>query len=475
MLPSCKRALTALAALLLLAALAFAAEPVDLIVAAGHVVTMDASRRVIEDGAVAVRGSRIVGVASRAEIAKRFKAKSRIDEPKAILIPGLINTHTHAPMVLLRGIADDLRLQDWLEKFIFPAEAKNVSPDFVRWGTRLACAEMMLSGTTTYADMYYFEDVIAEATKECGMRGILGQTVIGFPVADAKTPDGALQRTELFLQRFRDDELITPAIAPHAVYTNSDETLKAARALANKYRAPFLIHLSETRSENEELFSKRKLTPTKLLESLGALEGRTLVAHGVWVDAEDMRLLKERGVGVAHCPSSNTKLASGIAPVLAYLKSDIAIGLGTDGPAGSNNDLNLFEEMDLAAKMQKVTAMDPVALTAQQAFEMATLRGARAVGLEKEIGSLEEGKRADLVIVQADAPHAVPMFNVYSQLVYALKGSDVRHVIINGRVLVRNGRVLSLDMPMVLKKAEEYRKAVAASLKSPASAPAAGR
>ena len=194
------------------------------------------------------------------------------------------------------------------------------------------------------------------------------------------------------------------------------------------------------------------------------MEGRTLAAHGVWVDADDMRLLKERGTGVAHCPSSNTKLASGIAPVLAYLKADVAIGLGTDGPAGSNNDLNLFEEMDLAAKMQKVTAMDPVALTAEQAFEMATLRGARAVGLEKEIGSLEAGKRADMVLVRADAPHAVPMYNVYSQLVYALKGSDVDHVVVNGRVVVRDRRVLTLNMPEVLKKAAEYRRAVAASL-----------
>ena len=453
--------------LLVAAGLAFT-EPVDLIVSAGHVVTMDATRRVIVNGAMAIRGSRIVAVASRADIDKQFEAKSRIDEPQAVLIPGLINTHTHAPMVLLRGIADDLRLQDWLEKFIFPAEAKNVSPDFVRWGARLACAEMLLSGTTTYADMYYFEDVIAEATKECGMRGVLGQTVIGFPVADAKTPADALKRTELFLQRFRDDELITPAIAPHAVYTNSDETLKAARALANKYRAPFLIHLSETKSENEELFAKRKLTPTTLLDSLGALEGRTLAAHGVWVDADDIRILKERGVGVAHCPSSNTKLASGIAPVLAYLKADVAVGLGTDGPAGSNNDLNLFEEMDLAAKMQKVTAMDPVALTAEQAFEMATLRGARAVGLEKQIGSLESGKRADMVFVRADAPHAVPMFNVYSQLVYALKGSDVQHVVVNGRVVVRNRRVLTLDMPAVLRKAAEYQRAVAASVAAPA-------
>jgi 5-methylthioadenosine/S-adenosylhomocysteine deaminase len=220
------------------------AEPADLILSAGHVVTMDAQQRVIASGAVAIRGTRIAAVGTKAEIDKRFQAKRRIDEPAALLIPGLINTHTHAPMALFRGIADDMRLQDWLQKFIFPAEAKNVTPEFVRWGTRLACAEMLLSGTTTYTDMYYFEEVIAEATKECGMRGVLGQTVIGFPVPDAKTVADGLKRSEVFLERFRNDELIVPAIAPHAVYTNSEETLAAARSLANRFNAPLLIHLS---------------------------------------------------------------------------------------------------------------------------------------------------------------------------------------------------------------------------------------
>lgn len=452
------------ALLVALLAIPAIAEPVDLMLTAGHVVTMDAQRRVIENGAVAIKGARIVAVGLRSAIEKQYQAKSRIDEPAAILIPGLINTHTHAPMVLMRGIADDMRLQDWLTKFIFPAEAKNVTAEFVRWGTRLACAEMLLSGTTTYADMYYFEEVIAEATKECGMRGVLGQTIIGFPVPDAKTPADGLKRAESFLQRYRNDELIVPAVAPHAVYTNSDDTLKAARALANKYKAPLLIHLSETKKENDNLLASRKLTPTRLLESLGVLQGRTLAAHGVWVDAEDMHLLKQHGTGVAHCPSSNTKLASGIAPVLKYLEADMAIGLGTDGAAGSNNDLNLFEEMDLAAKMQKVISLDPVALNAEQAFEMATTRGARAAGLQQEIGSLEAGKRADVVFVRTNAPHAVPMYNVYSQLVYALKGSDVRHVMVNGKIVVRDGRLLTLDMPQVLEKAAEFRKKIAASL-----------
>ena len=450
--------------LLVIATLLFG-EPADFVISAGHVVTMDASKRVIENGAVAIQGARIAAVGTKAEVDKRFQPKSRIDSPTSILIPGLINTHTHAPMSLLRGIADDMRLQDWLEKFIFPAEAKNVNPEFVRWGTRLACAEMLLSGTTTYTDMYYFEEVIAEATKECGMRGVLGQTIIDFPVPDAKTPVEGLKRAEAFLQRFRNDDLIVPAVAPHAVYTNSDETLKSARVLANKYNVPFVIHLSETKRENDELLAKRQMTPTKLLDSLGALEGRTVAAHGVWIDDQDMSILKQRGVGISHCPSSNTKLASGIAPVLKYLASGVALGLGTDGPAGSNNDLNMFEEMDLAAKLQKVHAMDPVALPAEQALAMATIGGARVLGMEKEIGSLESGKRADIVMIRADAPHAVPMYNVYSQLVYALKGADVQTVIVNGRVVVKERRVLTLNIDKVLGKAAEFQRTIASSVR----------
>jgi 5-methylthioadenosine/S-adenosylhomocysteine deaminase len=370
-------------------------------------------------------------------------------------------------MSLFRGIADDVRLQDWLEKYIFPAEAKNVTPEFVRWGTRLSCVEMLLSGTTTYADMYYFEEVIAEATKECGMRGVLGQTIIRFPVPDAKTPAGGLKRTEAFMERFKADELITPAVAPHAVYTNSDDTLREARQLANKFGKPLLIHVSETRQENEDLKLKRGMTPVRLLDMLGVLNGRTLAAHGVWIDEQDMRTLRDRGVGVAHCPSSNMKLASGVAPVTEYLRAGVPLGVGTDGPAGSNNDLGLFEEMDLAAKLQKVIKADPTVVSAREAFAMATIGGARAVGLDEQIGSIEGGKRADMIFVGATAPHAVPMYDVYSHLVYALKGADVQHVMVNGRVVVRNRAVLTLNVAEVLAKAAELQSAIRRSLAAP--------
>ncbi|MBM3774173.1 MAG: amidohydrolase family protein [Acidobacteria bacterium] len=427
--------------------------PADWIWSARYVLTMAARRSILEDGAVAIGGGRILAVGGRAEIGRRYQAKRRLDRGDALIAPGLINAHTHAAMSLLRGMADDLALQEWLEKHIFPAEAKNVTPEFVRWGTRLALLEMLLSGVTTYADMYYFEDVVAETTREAGVRAVLGETIIDFPSPDARTAGQALAQTERFLARFRGDPLITPAVAPHALFTNSDQSLKAARALANRFGAPLLIHLSETRRENEEARRRRGLTPTQALERLGVFDGRTLAAHAVWVDEADLAILKARGVGLAHCPSSNMKLASGIAPVTRMLALDLAVGLGADGPAGSNNDFNLFEEMDLAAKLQKVTTGDPRALTAVAAVEMATIRGARALGLEREIGSLEAAKRADLISVSLSAPHAIPLYDPYSHFVYALKASDVRDVMVEGRLLISDRQPLTLDARQILERA----------------------
>lgn len=442
------------------------AEPADWIYTARYVVTMDAQRHLIEDGAVAIRGDRIIAVGKRADIEKQFQPGHRLDRPEALIMPGLINTHTHAAMSLLRGIADDLKLQDWLEKYIFPAEARNVTPDFVLWGTRLACLEMMLSGTTTFVDMYYFEDRVAQAAKEAGMRGVLGETIVKFKSPDAATPKDALAFTERFIQQYKNDPLIVPAPAPHAIYTNNDADLEAARQLANKYRVPLLIHLSETKTENDDTLRARGLTPTGLLNKLGVLSGPTIAAHGVWLDDADMKILKARGTGIAHCPSSNMKLASGVAPVVKLLSIGIPVGLGTDGPAGSNNDFDLMEEMNLAADLQKVTTRDPTAIPAEQAVAMATIFGARVAGLDKQVGSLEAGKRADLITVRLDRPHAVPLYNVYSQIVYALKGSDIQDVMVNGRPIVRDGRSLTLDAPLIIGKAREYAAKVVASLKT---------
>jgi 5-methylthioadenosine/S-adenosylhomocysteine deaminase len=452
-------------ALLVLAPLAAGAEQADLIVSARYVVTMDAQQHVIEDGAVAVRGERIEAIGKRADIDRRFQAGQRLDKGDAIVMPGLINTHAHAAMSLFRGIADDLNLQDWLTKFIFPAEKKNVSAEFVRWGTRLACLEMLRGGITTYTDMYYFEDTVAAATREAGMRGVLGQTVIGFPVNDAPTPAASLKLAEGFIRHYHNDSLIVAAVAPHAPYTNSDETLKASRTLALRYNAPVLTHLSETKKENDDSLRDHHVTPTQRLDSLGFFRGRTIVAHAVWVTDADIAILKRTNTGVAHCPSSNMKLASGAAPVVKMLANGLNVGLGTDGPAGSNNDFDLFEEIDLAAKLQKLITSDPRALPARTVTAMATIMGAKALGMEKEIGSLEAGKRADVIAVRIDRPHAVPLYDVYSQLAYALKASDVTDVVVNGRVVVKDTKCLTIDAQTTLAKAKEYGLKIEQSVK----------
>ena len=451
--------------LIVLSLMSEAANRADWIIAAKYVVTMDSTHRVIEDGAVAIRDSRIAGVGRRQDIERQFQAERKLIKPEALLAPGLVDTHTHAPMSLFRAIADDRTLDDWLNNFIFPAESKNVSAEFVRWGTRLACLEMLLAGITTYTDMYYFEDAEAEVTKEAGVRGVLGQTIIGFPAPDHKTWQEGLASTERYIERFRHDELIVPAVAPHAIYTTPDEALVACHQLARKYDVPLLIHLSETRKERDDALAQRKLTPTQLLESLGVLEGRVVAAHCVWENDQDLRILKRSGVGVAHCPSSNMKLASGIARIADMLKMNLTVGLGTDGFAGSNDTADLILEMNLAAKLQKVTTMNPTTLPAEQALELATIGGARVIGLENQIGSIEAGKRADLITVSLSVPNAEPMFNVYSQIAYAAKAGDVQDVFVNGRSVVRDRHVLTLNQEQIYRKANEYRLQVLASLK----------
>ncbi len=452
-------------AFLILTAAAHGQQAADLIVSAAQVVTMDAERRVIDNGAVAIGGGRILAVGPRAEIDKAYKAKQRIDQPQAMLTPGLVNTHTHAAMSLLRGLADDVPLQQWLEKFIFPAEAKNVTPEFVRWGTRLAVLEMMLSGTTTYTDMYYFEDDVAAVTKEAGMRAVLGQTIIGFPAPDYKTPQEALAATEKFIGKWKGDALITPAVAPHAAYTNDETTLKAASAMADRHGVPLLIHVSETQVENTTSLQKHGASPTYYLSRIGAIAKRSVFAHGVWMGVRDRQTARQHGVGVAHCPSSNLKLGSGIPPIGEFLRFGIPVGLGPDGPAGSNNDFNMFEEMDLASKIAKGTTNNPMALPAATVFEMATIMGARVLGMEEQIGSLEAGKRADLITISLAEPHAFPRHDPYSMLVYTLKGSDVRDVVIEGKVTVRERKPLTLKPAEIFAKAAELRAKVEASLK----------
>ena len=387
-------------------------ERADVIVTGGTVVTMDGSRTIYEDGAVAIVADTIAAVGPRVEVERNYQSRQTIDARGRLVLPGFINGHTHVPMTLLRGLHDDVTLNDWLRKYIFPAEAKNVDEDFVRWGTRLAAAEQIRSGVTTFADMYYFEDAVAEETKSAGMRAVLGETFIDFPAPDNKNEAQMLAYTEHFLRKWEGDALIHAAAAPHSIYTCSQKTLQDAAALARKYRAPILIHVAEMKKERDDSEKQNGVSPVQYLHRLGVLGGNVVAAHCIFVDAADREILARLHVGCVHNPSSNMMLASGVSPVPEMRAAGVAVGLGTDGPAGSNNDLDLMEEMDLAAKLAKITKMDPLALNAKAVVEMATIDGAKALHMEKEIGSLEKGKKADLVLISLDEPNAVPMYDV---------------------------------------------------------------
>ncbi len=440
-------------------------QPADLLITGGTIVTMNAKRDIIEDGAIAIKDGEVLEVGTSVEVKKHYLPKRTLSAAGKVIIPGLINTHTHAAMTLFRGISDDLDLQDWLTKYIFPAEAKNVTEPFVRAGTRLGLAEMIRGGTTTYCDMYYFEDAVADETKKAGVRGVLGETIIDFPVADNKTNAEMMAYSERFLKKWANDPLIVPAMAPHAPYTVSTDHLKAIRALSDKLNAAVVIHVAETKKERDDIKKQYGETPMDYLAKIGFLSNRTITAHDVWLSDDEIDIMKRFGVGGAHCPQSNMKLASGVAPIPAMLAKDVAIGLGTDG-AASNNDLDMWEEMDTAAKLHKLISKDPKTLPAEQAFEMGTIRGARALHLDKITGSIEVGKRADIVIVDMDDLNQTPMYNLYSHLVYATKANDVRTVLINGRVVMLDKKLLTLDENVIKKDANAYRKKIIDSLKN---------
>lgn len=447
------------------------AAPGVLVVSGGTVVTFDDLYTVIEDGAVAIAEGRIAAVGPASEVAAAYPGAERIDAGGGLILPGLINAHTHVPMTLFRGLADDLELMEWLEGYIFPAEAEHVDEEFVRWGTRLACLEMLRGGVTTFADMYYFERTVAEEADRCGIRAVVGETLIDFPAPDNETWDEAIAYTRSFVETWRDSERVTPAVAPHSAYTVSAEHLVEAHRLAEELDVPLLIHLAEDRAEIDRVREATGLTSVSYLEELGILDDRMLAAHVVWPTPEEIGLLAARGVGVAHCPESNMKVAAGVAPVPAMLEAGVAVGIGTDG-AGSNNNLDLLDEIDTAAKLHKVTSGDPTTMSARDALELATLGGARALGMADEIGSLEPGKRADLIVLSTDGFHQQPQppaENPYSLVVYSSRASDVETVLVEGRVVVREGRVLTLDAREVIEKANELRGRLGAHLGTTAS------
>ena len=437
---------------------------IDLIVYGETLVTMDADMRIIENGAVAVDDGVILALGTAEEIDAAYRAESTLAGAGRIVMPGLVNGHSHAAMTLLRGVADDLALMDWLQNYIFPAEVAFVDPDFVRIGTELACWEMLRGGTTTFVDMYYYPDTIAEVVESCGMRALVSTTVIDQRSPDAESAEDGLAKGLGFVERWKGrNSRITPIFGPHANYTLNAEQLKATREAALDLGAPISIHLSESPFELQYSKDTYGKTSIEMMEEIGFFDGPTIAAHVVWPTDSEIPILVDREVGVIHNPTSNMKIASGISPVTKMLAAGVRMGLGTDG-AASNNDLDLWEEMRLAAFLQKVDRMDPTALPAEAVLRMATSGGAEAIGLGDKIGSLEPGKRADLIQVAFDDVHHVPTFNVVSHLVYVTDEQDVASVVVDGQVLVREREFLTIDTARVREEANALAAQINAEL-----------
>ena len=440
----------------------------DIILKNAILLTMDNNLSIFEPGAIAIQDDHIIAVGEELDISDHYSSIQTVDCHGKILMPGLINAHTHAAMTLLRGLADDLRLDVWLMGYMMPVERQFVSPDFVRLGTKIACAEMIRSGITSFADMYYFEDEAAQATSEVGLRAVCAQTILKFPGPDARDYEEALEKTRAFLKKWHNHPLIVPAVGPHSPYTCTQEILRLSAKLAKEYDAPLLIHLSETRQEVENSRKDFGMPVIPYVKKQDVFEAKVLAAHCVHVDDGEIKTLEHHHVGVAHNPSSNLKLASGFAPVHNMLESGLNVGIGTDGPA-SNNDLDMFEEIRLASFLSKGTSGDPTMLPAPMVVTMATRMGAEALQLGSITGSLEVGKRADLILIDNSRVHTAPRFKrepeaIYAQLVYTTQGSDVTDVMVNGQWLMRDNQLLTLNENDLLLKAAEYAKQIDAFL-----------
>ncbi len=430
-------------------------QKVDLILSNGALLTMAQGSGAIPDGTVAISKDRIAALGKASEIENSFEAVKTINARGGLIMPGLVNAHTHAAMTCYRGLADDLPLMEWLTNYMFPAETRS-DADQVYWSTLLACAEMIHSGTTTFCDMYLFEDRVAQAVKQAGMRAVVGEVLYDFPSPHYGSIERGLEFTEFLIKLWQKDPLITIAVEPHALYTCSPDLLKKCRNLADRYGAPLITHLCETQSENKEILKKYGRRPVDHLENLGLFSSPLIACHCIWLTEEEMDLLARRRARVVHNVESNMKLASGVAPVPELLSRGVVVGLGTDGCA-SNNNLDLFQEMDFVAKVHKVQRLDPTVMPATVVLEMATLGGARVLGMEKEIGSLEVGKKADVIILDLNRPHLQPVYNLPSHLVYSATGADVRDVIIDGKLVMENRKLFTLDEERILEKMQEIK------------------
>lgn len=430
-------------------------EHIDYIIHGDYVLTMNSRMDLVENGAIAVKDRLIVDVDTSEAILAKYSAPNIIEGKNRVVLPGLINTHTHAAMVYFRGLADDLPLKEWLENHIWPAESKWLSPEFVSDAVELACIEMLKAGVTTYTDMYFFEDSAALAAKKTGIRAVIGAGVVDFPTVSGKTADDYLKKAERLLEDWKNDELIKPCIAAHSAYACCPETLKKIKTMTEKYAVPRQIHLAETEWEVSEIMSRYGLSPVKHLDSIGFLDGHVLAAHCVWVNSSEIEMLAKRNVAVSHCIESNMKLASGIAPIPEMLRAGVKVAFGTDG-AASNNDLNILSEMSTAAKVHKATSKDPTVLDSRTVLLMATRWGAEAAGLGDKTGSIEKEKLADIISIDMRKPHLSPVYDVYSHIVYAAMASDIEDVMVNGRLVVDKRKAVFCNEDAVIDKAAEW-------------------
>ncbi len=435
----------------------------DLIIAGGTILPMTVSSESIIDGAIAITADRICDIGDRTTLLNTWSASEIIDATGCVVMPGLINGHTHAAMTCFRGLADDLGLEDWLHHYIFPAEARHVTCEFVYWGTLLACIEMMRSGTTTFCDMYFFEDAAAQAATTAGMRCLLGGVLIDFPSPNTKTPAEGLAYTQSLIEKWNNHDLVNLVIQPHSLYTCSPDLLMKGKKLADTYNLPMGVHYLETAAEFALLHTKFKEGPTAFLKERGFLSERFIAFHGVHMTPRDIEIFAASGASVIHNPESNMKLASGVAPVPAMLNAGMNVGIGTDGCA-SNNNLDMLQEIDTTAKLHKVQLRDPTVMKAHTVLDMATRMGAHALCLNGVTGELRVGLKADLIMIDFNKPHLTPVYNAFSHIVYAAQGSDVDTVIINGRVVMRNRRLLTVDEYEVMAKVNELAEKIKKSL-----------
>ncbi|MBK8807328.1 MAG: amidohydrolase [Bacteroidales bacterium] len=441
---------------------------VDILIKNAYIVTMNSESSIYEFGTLAILGNTIVAIGKSEDI-EYFTSSNEIDAMGSLVMPGLINAHTHAAMSIYKGMADDLNLHEWLHKYIFPAEAKFCNADTVSTGSQLAIMEMIRFGTTCFADMYYFQEKTAEICFLLGMRAVLGQAILDFPAPDFKSSNDALLHTEMLMQKYNNSQLVTIVPGPHSPYTCNKETLIQSRQLANKYNVPLHIHISETMLEYEESIKNNEKTPIEYCDDLDLFNGKTIAAHCVYINDNDRSILKNKKVGVVNNAISNMKLCSGVAPVYFMKEAGVTVGIGTDGVV-SNNTLDIFEEMKTVAMVHKLNTNDPTALNAKTVVEMATIENAKILGLDSQIGSLEVGKKADLILINLNQPHLIPLYNIYSHIVYAIKGGDVDTVIINGEIVMLNKTVqysealdVAIDAQLIANEVKEYMETVNAS------------